>query len=303
MSKILFIGSSNIIEEHIKVAFKVGLKLYSINSTRQNSRNQKKIEKKYNFEKKFSSWKDAVNFAGNKKNISFLIAARIKDSESILKHCCKYNNKIFIEKPVTLNKKLANQKKHNNIFFGYNRIFFNLVNKIKKYNFNRYYCNVIISFKNDSNIRNNISHIISILLYLFGNLKLTFIIKNKRNKTIILKDKKKNIIIINLIETSSDNYSINIIKKDIHFLIKPLEILYIYKKLKFVNFQKNPKKLFVKLMLKSKSNEFYFNNFKPGFLNQMKTFKKFIKNRNFKIYNNFNFANRVTKICYKIIKS
>ena len=70
MSKILFIGSSNIIEEHIKVAIKVGLKLYSINSTRQNSRNQKIIEKKYNFEKKFSNWKDAVNFAGNDNNIA-----------------------------------------------------------------------------------------------------------------------------------------------------------------------------------------------------------------------------------------
>tara|TARA_B100002051_G_C16727849_1_gene636354 strand:+ start:675 stop:1586 length:912 start_codon:yes stop_codon:yes gene_type:complete len=300
MLKILFIGSSKIIEEHIKAALQVKFKLYSLNSTRKHSRNEKKIHKKYRFEKKFRSWKEAVDYSANKKNVVFLIASRIQDTEKILKYCGQCNNKIFVEKPITNKNNEIIVKNNKNIFVGYNRIYFNLLSKISKYNIKKFYCNVNISYKNFSEVRKNISHIISILLFLFGDLKLFYKIKNDINKTYILKDRKKNHIILNLINTRSDNYSLNIISKNISFLLKPIEILSIYKSTEFIFFSKNKKKLFVNQKLHSKFNEFKFNNFKPGFLSQMKYFKKFCIYKNYPIINNLRFANKVIRLSEKI---
>ena len=134
MLKILFIGSSKIIEEHIKAALKLNFILYSLNSTKKKSNNQKKIYKKYNFEQSFMNWQTAIRKAGNKKDVVFFIASRTSDTENILKICSKYQNKIFVEKPITLKNKKINFENSKNIFVGYNRIYFNIINKLKKKN-------------------------------------------------------------------------------------------------------------------------------------------------------------------------
>jgi hypothetical protein len=303
MLKILFIGSSKIIEEHIKAALSVKFKLFSLNSTRPNSKNEKKIHKKYKFEKKFRNWKSAVDYSANKKNVVILIASRIEDTEKILKYCAQYNNKIFVEKPITLKNKQIYIKNYKNIFVGYNRIYFTILSKIFKHDIKKFHCNVNISFNNFIEIKKNISHVISILIFLFDDLKLFYKTKNENNKTFVLKDKNKNNIILNLLNTKSDNYSLNIITKNINFLLKPLEVLNIYKSIEFTFFSNNPKKIFANQKLHSKFNEFKFNNFKPGFLNQMKYFKKFCSYKNYGIINNLKFANKVIKLSQKIINT
>ena len=97
MKKIIFVGSSSIVEEHIKSALKVGFKLYSILSTRKNSVNQKKLIKKYKFQKQFRNWKTALDFVKNDKNIILFIAPRIKDNVKILKNAIKGKNFIIVE--------------------------------------------------------------------------------------------------------------------------------------------------------------------------------------------------------------
>lgn len=300
MFKILFIGSSKIVEEHIKVALELKFKLFSLNSTRLNSKNELFINKKYKFEKKFNNWKSAVDYSANKKNIVFLIASRIEDTENILKYCSKFKNKIFVEKPITYKNKIITFNK--NIFVGYNRLFFNSLKKINKTYINKFYCNVVISYTIFDEVKMNISHLLSILLYLFGDLKILRKIKNGNNINIILRDKKKNLIFFNILNTSTDSYSINIISKKINYVFKPLEILNIYNSIKRNYFSGNKKKLYVTQLLIKKFNEFESNNFKPGFLNQMINFKNFCYKKNKKIFNNINFANKVINLSHKILK-
>jgi len=300
MFKILFIGSSKIVEEHIKVALELKFKLFSLNSTRLNSKNEFFINKKYKFEKKFNNWKSAVDYSANKKNIVFFIASRIEDTENILKYCSKFKNKIFVEKPITYKNKIITFNK--NIFVGYNRLFFNSLKKINKTYINKFYCNVVISYTIFDEVKMNISHLLSILLYLFGDLKILRKIKNGNNINIILRDKKKNLIFFNILNTSTDSYSINIISKKINYVFKPLEILNIYNQIKRNYFSGNKKKLYVTQLLIKKFNEFESNNFKPGFLNQMINFKNFCYKKNKKIFNNINFANKVINLSHKILK-
>ena len=300
MFKILFIGSSKIVEEHIKVALELKFKLFSLNSTRLNSKNEFFINKKYKFEKKFNNWKSAVDYSANKKNIVFFIASRIEDTENILKYCSKFKNKIFVEKPITYKNKIITFNK--NIFVGYNRLFFNSLKKINKIYINKFYCNVVISYTIFDEVKMNISHLLSILLYLFGDLKILRKIKNDNNINIILRDKKKNLIFFNILNTSTDSYSINIISKKINYVFKPLEILNIYNSIKRNYFSGNKKKLYVTQLLIKKFNEFESNNFKPGFLNQMINFKNFCYKKNKKIFNNINFANKVINLSHKILK-
>ena len=300
MFKILFIGSSKIVEEHIKVALELKFKLFSLNSTRLNSKNELFINKKYKFEKKFNNWKSAVDYSANKKNIVFFIASRIEDTENILKYCSKFKNKIFVEKPITYKNKIITFNK--NIFVGYNRLFFNSLKKINKTYINKFYCNVVISYTIFDEVKMNISHLLSILLYLFGDLKILRKIKNGNNINIILRDKKKNLIFFNILNTSTDSYSINIISKKINYVFKPLEILNIYNSIKRNYFLGNKKKLYVTQLLIKKFNEFESNNFKPGFLNQMINFKNFCYKKNKKIFNNINFANKVINLSHKILK-
>ena len=300
MFKILFIGSSKIVEEHIKVALELKFKLFSLNSTRLNSKNELFINKKYKFEKKFNNWKSAVDYSANKKNIVFFIASRIEDTENILKYCSKFKNKIFVEKPITYKNKIITFNK--NIFVGYNRLFFNSLKKINKTYINKFYCNVVISYTIFDEVKMNISHLLSILLYLFGDLKILRKIKNGNNINIILRDKKKNLIFFNILNTSTDSYSINIISKKINYVFKPLEILNIYNSIKRNYFSGNKKKLYVTQLLIKKFNEFESNNFKPGFLNQMINFKNFCYKKNKKIFNNINFANKVINLSHKMLK-
>ena len=300
MFKILFIGSSKIVEEHIKVALELKFKLFSLNSTRLNSKNEFFINKKYKFEKKFNNWKSAVDYSANKKNIVFFIASRIEDTENILKYFSKFKNKIFVEKPITYKNKIITFNK--NIFVGYNRLFFNSLKKINKTYINKFYCNVVISYTIFDEVKMNISHLLSILLYLFGDLKILRKIKNGNNINIILRDKKKNLIFFNILNTSTDSYSINIISKKINYVFKPLEILNIYNSIKRNYFSGNKKKLYVTQLLIKKFNEFESNNFKPGFLNQMINFKNFCYKKNKKIFNNINFANKVINLSHKMLK-
>ena len=84
MLKLSIIGTSKIVEEHIKVAKAIGFELFSISSTRKNSVNLKKLRKKYNFKFSFGNWVDAVNHSNKYKDTIFLIAPRIQDTYKIL---------------------------------------------------------------------------------------------------------------------------------------------------------------------------------------------------------------------------
>ena len=117
----------------------------------------------------------------------------------------------------------------------------------------------------------NSCHIISVLFFLFGKLKIKF--RSRDKKFIILTNNK---IEANLYINfgNSDNFSLEIFSNKERYLLKPLEQLKIFRKLEKetigINNIYNPK-IFKKLRENLKSK------YKPGFNKQTKDFLKFVR--------------------------
>lgn len=303
MSKLSIIGTSKIVEEHIKVAKLVGFKLFSISSTKKNSINLEKLKKKYKFKFSFNNWRDAINHSEKFRDTCFLIAPRIKDTYKILNSVLKKKKCVFVEKPITTNIKKFNNllKEKKNIFVGYNRIFYKNVIFIKK-NLNKTN-NVIVKCPETykKNILHNSVHILSILIYLFGDLKIFLKKKNKTNLFIFLKNKKNIPIYLFFNFNASENFSIDIYDNNNkrRFFLKPLETLCVYEGMDIKQNLFNKNLSVYKPQLKYKKNEPLNSKFKPGFLAQMKAFKIFLKSKK-KINNNITFAKKVMTLAKKI---
>ncbi len=296
--KLLIIGSSLIVNEHIKSAIKAGFDLYSLNSTVQNSENEKKYYKKYKFIKKFENWRVALRTVKNDKNIAILLAPRIKDNFKILTKVLEGKNFIFSEKPVSVKQKQLQKliKFNNRIFVGYNRIFYRNINYLKRITKNP--SSVIVKFTENkfTDIYINSIHVISIIKYLFGNLRIINKIKKKNSITLFTINNKKTPICLIFSKKIPETFSIDILDKQKRYLLKPLEKLSIYKKLNF-RYVKGNKKMLVPTEKPIKIIDEYKNDhFKPGFLEQMKSFKKFLNNKK-KINNDLNFAINIIKFC------
>jgi hypothetical protein len=301
MKNLVIIGTSKIIEEHIKCLVKLKFKILAICSSRKKSTNLSYLSKKYKIKNSFDNYIDCEKFLGtNNKDFAFFLGPRIKDTENILLKCLKYKKKVFIEKPITkdLNfiKKIKNY--NNNIFVGYNRIFYQNIAYIKKNICDKknLFIEVSCPENNKYDISTNSCHIISILFYLFGKIEIINIQRNVNYILIIAKIKLKGLITIRFNFNSSENFSINIIDKTKLYILKPIENLNVYDKIMII--KKNNFKSYIPISRKN-INEFKHNTYKPGFLKQAKEFEMFL-NKNKKIFNDLNFAKMVINFCNKI---
>ena len=301
MKNLVIIGTSKIMEEHIKCLVKLKFNILAICSSRKKSKNLNYLSKKYKIKNSFDNYANCEKFLKvNRKNFAFFLAPRIKDSENILFQCLKYKKKVFIEKPITKNlnfiKKINNYK--DNIFVGYNRIFYQNIAYIKKNLRNKK--NLFIEVSCPENNKNDISinscHIISILFYLFNKVEISNIQRNENYILVIAKIKLKGLITIRFNFNSSENFSIKIIDKTKMYILKPIENLNVYDKIKII--KKNNLKSYTPIIRKN-INEFNHNNFKPGFFKQAREFEMFL-NKNKKIFNNLNFAKKIINFCNKI---
>ena len=294
--KILIIGSSKIVEEHIKSALYNKIGLYSLNSTRKNSTNEVYLKKKFKFEKNFDDWKLALKSLKNKKNVIIFLAPRIKDNFEILKECIKYKNFIFTEKPISTNLiKLRSLKSGRKIFVGFNRLFYNSIKYLKK-NIKKP-TSVIVKFteKKIDQISTNSVHIFAIIIYLFGELK----VKNKHiyksSSTLFTLSKKGVPIYFSFSKNSPELFSIDINTENKRYLLKPIEILTIYKKIKKKYINGNKRLLVPTEVPYLKIDEYSTKNFKPGFINQMKHLKKFVVKKQ-KIFNDISMLKNTLKL-------
>lgn len=305
MKQISIIGTSEIAKEHIKTILANKTKIYSISSTRKNSKKLNYFKKKFKIQKIFKSWKECIQETSRKKNCFLLIASRTIDTFKIINYANKYKLKIFVEKPLSVNIQHFDKlkKNKNNIFVGYNRLFYNnviyLKKKLKKVD------NVLVKCPEISSrdIVLNSTHIISIILYLFGKIKIFSKIRNNNSIMVLAKNSKNVPICFVFPLKSTNNFSIEINEGNTKFLLEPVEILKIFKNFK-VKYMKNRKKLkVVNPILKKETNEFFFDNYKPGFYNQFWYFKNiFFKLDNEKKLNNLKFAKEVVKTCNDILK-
>ena len=294
------IGTSNIVHHHLKCAINLKIKIFSITSTNKNSKKVKQFYKKYKIENKFLNWKDSIKNAGKIKNCHFLIASRIKDNIKIINECSKYNKQIFVEKPVALKSKTFQTLiKSRNIFVGYNRIFYNNIKFTKQLidKKTKYLINVKCPEANKGDIIRNSCHIISILIYLFGQIKVREVIRNRNFITGILTSKNNSIINISFVYQSSDNFSIEILSRNQKIVLSPIENLEIYDGISII--KKGGNNIFTP-KLSYKNNEYYKNSFKPGFYNQMSLFKSIV-NGGKGFFPNIKFAKDVLEVCERLV--
>ena len=295
--KISIIGTSRITSHHITAAIKVGFEIYSISSTRKNSKFINQLSSKHNIKNVFYSWKDCIDKSINfDKDISFVITAPTIKNKIILKYLSNFNSKVFIEKPVFNNffdfENINSNKK--NIFVGYNRIFYRNINYLKKKLYGKKNLNVICNVPEISKkmISSNSCHIFSILIYLFGHLNFINKFKNKNYINILLKSKFAMITLFFNFK-ASENFSIKIYDKKTIYELLPIETLNIYKEMKIVNIKNQNFYRPLKANTIIETN----NIFKPGFVSQYKEFSRFIDGK--KIFNNIDFAKYIQKLIYK----
>lgn len=299
MINLCVIGSSKIIDDHLKVAKDLKFKFYSISSTKKNSKNSHLLCKKYKFQKHFENWNDNIKNSYNIKNIVYLVAPRIKDTIKIL-DSIKPNSYVLVEKPLSL--KLSDfaklKKKKLNILIGYNRIFYKSVKFLKEKNIKNAVVNVNLIEKNKIRIKENSCHIISILLHVFNDFKIKYKIKTNKYIFCSFISKKNNIINLSYRENLPNNFSIEILNQGSYILQKPLEKIYEVNKLKII--KKKNQRIFVPK--KNFLHEENYLKYKPGFYQQMKLYKKIILSKKKFDLNNLDFGEKVMKICDQIIK-
>ena len=87
MHNVVIIGTSQIIDSHIKVLKKLNFNILAICTTNLNSKNIYKLSNKYKIKKVFNNTKYLFDFLKYRKNFCFLLAPRIRDTEKILLKC------------------------------------------------------------------------------------------------------------------------------------------------------------------------------------------------------------------------
>ncbi len=298
--KISIYGTSDIINHHIRSAIENSFKIFSICSSNKNSKNILNLSKKFKIKKIFYDYKKFVKNS-YLNNCCVLIAGRIKDNKKILNECLKYNLKVIIEKPVLLKEKEFNKylKFNENIFVGYNRIYYNCINELKLLVRKEAPHSIIINCPetNKKNIILNSCHLISIIYHMFGDLKFLYKIKNKKNITCIFKSKKNIPIIININFELPDNFGIELNFKNKRAKLSPIETLKIYDKIIKKKYKKNN---FYFPVCSKEVNEYNLTKFKPGFNLQYLNFKRFLKNKK-NISINIRDSKKIISICERII--
>jgi len=298
MSKLCIIGSSSIVTQHLKAAKAVGFSLYGITSLNINSKNTLKLKKKFRIKKIYKNWKRCIEENGKIKDMNFLIAPRIQDTIKVINKVLIYKKPIMVEKPISRNIKDFSESilKSKKIFVGYNRIFYKTVNYLKKNLSPSSLISVNCPEKDKKKFIDNSCHIISILIYCFGNLRILKKYKRKNHIICILENKKKTLIHLKIVFNAPSNFSITSSSMKRTIDLCPIEELTEHKKLKMIrkiNYN------FYKPSLTKKIRD-YDINFKPGFYNQYREFKKFSK-RNNKIINDIVFARNVLRLTKKLV--
>ncbi len=288
-NKIIIIGTSPIVEFHVKPLKKSGLVPIAVASSNRKSSSQEKFAVKNNIKKSYSNWKNMIN---DEKYDGIVIATRTESTIEVLEQAIKQNVPILVEKPVSFNSKDIKKilkKSHDMIMVGYNRRFYKTVNVLKNFvleDKSPVIASMIAPELFDrKNFFNNTSHSIDILRYVFGEIKLI------HNKKLIINNTQKGVVatfsnnrkdLIQFIGNwgASDNFSLSVFRDSKKFELKPYEELSIYNGIDIIqpnnknSIRKYSPKLVDKITLESIDK-----HIKPGFYQQSTAFLELIKNK------------------------
>ena len=289
-NKIILVGTSPIVEYHVKALKKADFEIIAVASSNTNSASHKIFAKKNIIKKSYSNWKEMMN---KEKYDGIVIATRTESTIEILEYAIKQNIPILVEKPISFNSKDIKKiisKSHKMIMVGYNRRFYKTINSVK---------NIISEEENPilasmitpelSNMKdffNNTSHSLDILRYIFGEIKLTYVKKliiNNVQKGFVatFSDNKKDIIQFIANWDASDNFSLSVFQNTKKIQLKPYEELSIYNGIDIIQpTDINPIRQYVPKLVEKISLEPVDKYIKPGFYQQSCTFLELIKNKN-----------------------
>jgi hypothetical protein len=294
------IGTSRITGHHIISAKKNGFEIIALSSTREKSNYLRKLSKKFNINKIFYNFKESIKYTEKVKNAAYVISCKTTDNYKVLLALKKTKKKILIEKPIFENflkfKKINFLK--DNIFTGYNRMYYKNVIFLKKKLSNKknLLIRATVPENNVNDINKNSCHIISILISIFKDLRINKIIKNK-NHIICQLSCKQGKIVIFFNFRSSENTEIKINDEKKIYKLSPLEKLTIYNKMNIKNI--NGINRYQPNIYKIKIEN---TNLKPGFENQYKEFNKFVKGKTLPKAE-LDMSKHIIKICNKIIEA
>ena len=300
-NNIIIIGSSQIINSHINSLSKY-FKIKGIYTTNKNSNNIHKIAKKYKIKEIYFNLEKCLSL-NNNASTHFLVAPRISDTVKIsLNILKKTKGKILIEKPIStqINEIQKLKTYSSRIFVGYNRLFYSNVNYLKEIFTNqnkKIFCYCSLPEKSKTNVITNTCHTISILFFLFGDLRIVFTKKTNRYLFSYIKSKKSEIF-IKIYFNSFENFKIDINTQKMFYKFNTIEKLEIYNGLKIKKVDQY--KIYTPIKIKT-IDEYKKNNFKPGFLNQSKEFHNFVKIRKYKYINNISLSLKIINICQKLL--
>ncbi len=307
--KIAYLGSGPISNFHVPALRMAGFEINHIFS-RENSQRLKSFAAKHNIKKVSKNLKE---FIYESKDVdAFVIAIKTEATYPLLKILSNKKKPILVEKPGSLQAKdLKKIKFKDKIFFAYNRRFYDSVYWFKKFlkKKNSSFVSVTIpdTIKTYHQFIINGCHVIDLLSYIFGKLKLLSINKTKNKNEngilIIMKSFKGDLINIILNWGAPDNFSINAFNNNERFELRPLEIGRLYKTLEVIEpTKKNPIRLYQPKVEKTYFTSRKFRNFKPGFVEQYLSFKNIIlKNKKDKKLCSFDEAIENLQIINKII--
>ena len=189
MKILAILGSGQIAIEYSKILKSVGQKVHYGSSSSSKSKSWLKF-KKLNPEVQFSSNNKILN---NKKITHIMSCLPYFKQIKIFPKLMNSNKSIFIEKPFCLSSKIfkeiyeKNKKKNLNKYISFNRRYYNVLKKLKKriskndIKFVR--VNICENFTNKTKEKNkkfkkyfpyfgSSSHILDLIIYLFGNIKI-----------------------------------------------------------------------------------------------------------------------------------
>lgn len=294
------VGTSQIVQDHLKAAIKNGFKLHSLSTTRNlESKNLNKLYSKFSFVNKYTNFKKMYLETKEIKNMVYLICPRIKDTFYISNFFLNKGKTIFVEKPLSIKEseysKLNKYKKK--IFVGYNRVYYENLKYLKSQKFSNSLINVNCIENSHKSFIENSCHIVSIINFLFNDLKVIYRFKNKNHIFCRLYSKRKKIFINFLVIFNlPKNFSVEIFYKKKVYELKPIERLKVYDKIQPITSKKG--KYFQPINSVDRF-EYEYSNFKPGFENQWKKFKVFVKTG--KTVTNLKFAKSTISLALDIL--
>lgn len=288
-NKIILVGTSPIVEYHVKALKKADFEIIAVASSNTNSASHKIFAKKNIIKKSYSNWKEMMN---KEKYDGIVIATRTESTIEILEYAIKQNIPILVEKPISFNSKDIKKiisKSHKMIMVGYNRRFYKTINSVKNLiseEENPILASMITpELSNMKDFFNNTSHSLDILRYIFGEIKLTYVKKliiNNVQKGFVatFSDNKKDIIQFIANWDASDNFSLSVFQNTKKIQLKPYEELSIYNGIDIIQpTDINPIRQYVPKLVEKINLEPVDKYIKPGFYQQSCTFLELIENK------------------------